>query len=239
MWRRFLTIYYLPRILFGGKYSRSISGKLGKLPQELAPELLPRPIAWFHAVSVGEAVALAPIIKYFKRLAPEISVLVSTGTETGQDKARDLINDAAGFFYLPLDFPEFVDPVVNKIRPDLFVLLETELWPNLIHSLKNKGCKIALANGRISDRSFPRYMKLRRFFAPLLQQMDLFMMASDTDAMRIKQMGGQSQKICVTGNTKYDALPGNTSGEIEAEMRALFEIGPDKQVFCSREHTSW
>jgi 3-deoxy-D-manno-octulosonic-acid transferase len=229
----FLAAYYLPAIVVRGKYSRSIGGKLGKLPQDFEPETLPRPRIWFHAVSVGEASALSPLVRALKGLIPSSSVIISTGTETGQDKARESIPDADGFLYLPLDFPEFVNPVVEKISPDLFVLMETELWPNLIHSLKANGARIALANGRISDRSFPRYRRLRRFFAPTLEKIDLFLMVSETDGSRIQEMGASTSKIHITGNTKYDAIPGNTNPDVEAEMRGLLGLAPSERVFVA------
>jgi 3-deoxy-D-manno-octulosonic-acid transferase len=228
-----LAAYYLPGILARGKYSRSIAGKLGKLPDDFVPESLPRPRVWFHAVSVGEAAALSPLVQAVKELVPTASIVVSTGTETGQDRARESIPDANGFLYLPLDFPEFVNPVVQRIRPDLFVLMETELWPNLIYSLKRYGASIALANGRISDRSFPRYRRLRKFFGPTLEKMDLFLMASETDAKRIEAMSAPLERIHVTGNTKYDAIPVATDSQTEAEMRGLLDIGPDTPVIVA------
>ncbi len=121
---------------------------------------------------------------------------------------------------------------MQRIRPDLFVLMETELWPNLIHTLKEHGAKIALANGRISDRSFPRYRRLRKFFAPTLDKIDLFMMASETDGARIERMGAAGNKIRVTGNTKYDAIP-ETMPHIEADMRGLFGLTPSTRVLVA------
>ncbi|MBM3301786.1 MAG: 3-deoxy-D-manno-octulosonic acid transferase, partial [Deltaproteobacteria bacterium] len=201
----FLLVYYSPRIIFGGKYRESLGGKLGRLPCELDVDRLSRPRIWFHAVSVGEAVALQPLARAVRERVPEASIVVSTGTETGQQKARDSIPEADGFFFLPLDFPALVNPVVDRISPDLFVLMETELWPNLIHAVKRSGAAIALANGRVSDRSFPRYRRLRRFFASTLRHIDLFLMSSDLDAIRISEMGAETAKVQVTGNTKFDA----------------------------------
>jgi 3-deoxy-D-manno-octulosonic-acid transferase len=200
-----LAAYYLPQILLKGKYHKSLLGKLGKLPSDFAPERLSRPRLWFHAVSVGEVVALGPLVKAIRELIPSAAVIISTGTETGQQKARELIEEADGFFYLPLDFPEFVKPVVERIQPDLFVLMETELWPNLIHILKARDAKIALANGRISDRSFPRYKRLRGFFSSTLEKIDLFLMSSEIDGQRIAEMGAAQDAIKTTGNTKFDA----------------------------------
>jgi len=233
----FLVAYYAPRIILGRKYRRSLSGKLGRLPDGFYPESLGRPRIWFHAVSVGEVVALAPLVKAVKELAPYASIVVSTGTETGQDKAHESISQADGLFYLPLDFPAFVSRVVERIKPDLFVLMETELWPNLIHALKEHGAAVALANGRISDRSFPRYRMLRSFFSPTLEKIDLFLMASEIDRERIAAMGAQEERIQVTGNTKVDAALGKVPVQSEADMREILDIGrPDTVLVAGSTH---
>jgi 3-deoxy-D-manno-octulosonic-acid transferase len=220
----FLAAYYLPRIVFGGKYRRSLAGKLGHIDAEALPQKLPRPIVWFHAVSVGEVVALSPFVKRFMELKPDAGIVISTGTETGYDKARELIPEAHGYLFLPLDFPFAVNRVVERIAPDLFVLMETELWPNLIHILKFSGAKVVLANGRISDRSFPRYRMLRAVFASTLDSIDIFLMASETDAERIVLMNAAKSRVRVTGNTKFDAALGNRLDEAEDEMRDLLGI---------------
>jgi 3-deoxy-D-manno-octulosonic-acid transferase len=228
-----LTLAYLPPILLKNKYQRSIRGKLGRLPADLAAEGLARPRLWFHAVSVGEVVALNPLVEAMKALVPEAAILVSTGTETGQDKARELIRHADGFFYLPLDFPEFIGRVVERIRPDLFVLMETELWPNLVHSLKSAGATIALANGRISDRSFPRYRRLRWFFAPVLKEMDVLLMSSELDAQRIEEMGAPVDRIRVTGNTKFDAAPSGDSEDECVQLRDMLDLRGEAPIWVA------
>ncbi len=229
----FLFAYYLPKIVAGNKYRRSLPGKLGRLPADFVPEKLGRPRLWFHAVSVGEVVALGPLVNAVKELLPHAAVIVSTGTETGQDKARHLITQADAFLYLPIDFPSCVDPVVQRIHPDLFVLMETELWPNLVHSLRRVGATVALANGRISDRSFPRYRRLRPFFSSVLQGIDLFLMATELDAQRIEEMGAPADRIRITGNTKFDALPGATEPAVETRIRALLDLGQSDRVIVA------
>lgn len=229
----FLAAYYLPRIFFEGKYRRSLAGKLGRLPHDLVPERLGKPRIWFHAVSVGEVVALVPLVRQMKERMPHATILVSTGTETGQDKARHSIRDADGFLYLPIDFPECVNRVVDAVRPDLFVLMETELWPNLLHRLKQVGAAVTLANGRISDRSFPRYRKLRRFFSPILDSMDLLLMGSELDAERIREMGAPSERIRITGSTKFDAALGDLHPEVDPAVRRVLDLDPSAQVFVA------
>ena len=229
----FLAAYYLPRVALGHKYRHSLGGKLGYLPREFVPERIPGPRIWFHAVSVGEVVALGPLIRAMKDLEARASAIVSTGTETGQAKARESIPESQGFFYLPLDFPACVNPVVQRIRPELFVLMETELWPNLIHGLKSAGSAIALANGRISDRSFPRYRRLKRLFSSTLARIDLFLMASEIDAERIEAMGAARDRIHVTGNTKFDAALGRVPVEAEDRIREMFDLHAGSRVLVA------
>ena len=229
----FLAAYYLPKVVLGRKYRRSLKGKLGRLPAGFDPERLAAPRIWFHAVSVGEVVALGPLVTAIKALNPKASAIVSTGTETGQDKAAEMITEADGLIYLPLDFPSFVDPVVDRIRPDLFVLMETELWTNLIHSLKRHGAKVALANGRISDRSFPRYKRLRMLFSPVLDEIDLFLMSSDLDGERIAEMGAAADRIQITGNIKFDAALGEFPVDAGERMRDMFNLAPTAKVLIA------
>ncbi|MFH1117101.1 MAG: 3-deoxy-D-manno-octulosonic acid transferase [Pseudomonadota bacterium] len=228
-----MAAYYLPRIALGGKYRRSLGGKLGRLPADFHPDRLHEPRIWFHAVSVGEVAALTPVVKAVKEVTPTASIVVSTGTETGQDRARESIPEADAFLYLPLDFPVFVNRVVQSIRPDLFVLMETELWPNLIHSLKASGARIALANGRISDRSFPRYKMLKSLFSRTLQSVDLFLMSSDSDGRRIEAMGAPRERIVVTGNTKFDAALQTMPGDAETQVRRMFDLDHSTRVLVA------
>lgn len=228
-----MAAYYLPFIAVSGKYRRSLGGKLGRLPADLDPARLQDRRIWFHAVSVGEVVALGPLVKAVKELIPKSSIVVSTGTETGQERARQSILEADGFLYLPLDFPAFVNRVVRSIRPDLFVLMETELWPNLIHSLKASGTRIALANGRISDRSFPRYKKLKPLFSRTLESIDLFLMSSDFDGQRIAEMGAPRERIVVTGNTKFDAALEKLPEDAEAQVRRVFDLDDSTRVLLA------
>jgi 3-deoxy-D-manno-octulosonic-acid transferase len=228
-----MGLYYLPRVAAGRKYRRSLAGKLGHLPDDLAAELLRRPLIWFHAVSVGEVMALNPLVAAMRELMPAAGIVVSTGTETGQDKARGLISEADGFFYLPLDFPAFVNPVVKRLRPDLFVLMETELWPNLIYEVKRAGAVVALANGRISDRSFPGYMRLRRLFVPVLSQIDLFLMSSELDATRVQEMGGDPERVHVTGNTKFDIVPDTAGSQAAEQLRELLGLEGCERIWVA------
>ncbi len=228
-----LVTYYGPQILLGGKYRRSIGGKLGKLPSGLDLGLKQGPRIWFHAVSVGEVVALAPLVEKISASRPDLETVVSTGTETGQQRARELIGGKVRFLYMPLDFPFSVKRVVNAVKPDLFVMTETEIWPNLIHELKRSGSRIALVNGRISDRSFPRYLKFRRFFRDTLNLVDLFSMCSDEDASRITRMGAGPGRVTVTGNIKIDSAFRDPGQDVQQGLRKLYDLSDSDQVIMA------
>ncbi|MFH0957955.1 MAG: 3-deoxy-D-manno-octulosonic acid transferase, partial [Pseudomonadota bacterium] len=206
---------------------------MGRLPDGFTKIPMPRPIVWFHAVSVGETVALAPVTRQFRKLAPNCSIIVSTGTETGQKNAQATMTGVDAFIFMPIDLPIFVNRVTDQIRPDLFVLMETEIWPNLLHSLKKRGSKVVLANGRISDRSFPRYMKIQPLVAKMLASIDVFLMASETDKDRILRMGAQENRITVVGNTKFDAALRGVSKDIEIQTRSILHLEEFDKVWVA------
>jgi 3-deoxy-D-manno-octulosonic-acid transferase len=228
-----LAAWYLPKVAIGGKYRRSFRGKLGRLPADFDPARIPRPRVWVHAVSVGEVAAAKPLIEQLQHERPDVGLVVSTGTETGQDRARSTLTDVPGFCYLPLDFPAFVQRVADRIEPDLFVLMETELWPNLVRTLKQRGTPIVLANGRISDRSFPRYLRFRKLFAQTLESINLYSMASTTDAERIIRMGAPPDRVYVTGNTKFDAAFADPEPGIEGTVRSNLDIPATAKVIVA------
>ncbi|MGD9817516.1 MAG: 3-deoxy-D-manno-octulosonic acid transferase [Desulfomonilaceae bacterium] len=228
-----LFSYFAPQILLKGRYRHSIKGKLGFLPTNITPKSPGRIRIWFHAVSVGEVVALAPLVEKTKLIIPQLDPLISTGTETGQKRATELIKSSENFFYMPLDFPYCVKRAVDIIKPDVFVMTETEIWPNLIHELKAAGARIALMNGRISDRSYPRYVKLKRFFKDTLDSIDLFSMCSDEDALRIVEMGADPYKIKVSGNIKIDSAFKTPDRGIETSLRKLYQLEESEDVLLA------
>ncbi|MDH3259053.1 MAG: 3-deoxy-D-manno-octulosonic acid transferase, partial [Deltaproteobacteria bacterium] len=160
---------------------------------------------WIHAVSVGEVLAAISLIKGIKKVSPEAKIYLSTITVTGQAvaqaKAKDLV---ASIFYLPFDIFPLISKAVSDISPDLLVIMETEIWPNLIVSAKKRGVFVAIANGRISDKSFPWYRPFRFFFKRILERVDLFLMQSNLDRDRILALGAPPDRVKVTKNLKYD-----------------------------------
>ena len=129
--------YFLLKIIFTGKYRKSFIQKLGGRQAKILADLKDGPRVWIHAVSVGEVTAAAPIVASLKMKRPEVEIIFSTSTETGQEMARKFIKGAAAFIYFPLDIPYIVRKMIKLARPDVFVLVETELWPNFLRVCKS------------------------------------------------------------------------------------------------------
>ncbi len=159
---------------------------------------------WFHAVSVGETLAAVPLVIALKEKTPDVEVYFSTVTETGNNVAREKLGDAARIFFFPFDFGCVVRRVIGQMSPDLFVVVETEIWPNLLKALHNKGIPSVVVNGRISPRSFKGYSRFGFFFRRVLPLVSRYLMQSEADAQRIIMLGAPPQKVSVAGNIKFD-----------------------------------
>ncbi|MEC4684264.1 MAG: 3-deoxy-D-manno-octulosonic acid transferase [Nitrospirota bacterium] len=163
-----------------------------------------RPAVWIHAVSVGEAMAARPLIERLRAVA---DIIVSTVTDTGQKVVQDFITDDEACIYVPFDNPSAIKKTAARIRPDMLVIMETELWPNLLETIKSEGIPIVIVNGRISDGSFSGYRKIGFFMKGMLGMVDFFCMQTARDAEKIMVLGAPEEKVLVTGNLKFDITP--------------------------------
>ena len=197
------------------------------------PAIQGEPRIWVHAVSVGEVTAAAPIVSALRKAIPQACIVVSTSTETGQTMARNIITDASAFMYYPLDFPCVVKKALERVNPQVFVLTETELWPNFIDACRKRGVKIVMVNGRISPRSYGRYYGTRFFWRRTLRYIDRMGMISETDATRIRNIGMASDRISVLGNAKYDGLAARVSDELAREISLKVNIRPGERVLVA------
>jgi 3-deoxy-D-manno-octulosonic-acid transferase len=196
-----------------GKYSRTFRERMGRLPATLNTR--GGPSIWVHAVSVGEALAARPLLPALKERFPGHGLFLSTTTPTGNTVAAQGARDLDGLFYAPFDWARPVRRALSTLDPALLVLVETELWPNLIHEAHRRGTRVAVVNGRISDRSFGRYRRIRPFLRRVLGEVDLFLMQGDVEAMRIRELGAPPSRVRVTGNLKFDAVaPGSPPEEL-------------------------
>mgnify|MGYP001066121400 CR=1 FL=1 len=203
-----LPFEYLKRPLHLRK--RWIRERFGFFSSSLTP--LTKKV-WIHAVSVGEVIAAIPLVKKIKARYPSAEIVVSTVTDTGQKVANERMGDIARIIYVPFDLPIIIRNTVKNTRPSLFIIMETELWPNIIRILSRLGVPVLLMNGRISEKSFEGYKKLRFFIKDALSRMSLLCMQNELYADRIKAMGAESDKVKVIGNFKFDTKPSSPAPE--------------------------
>jgi 3-deoxy-D-manno-octulosonic-acid transferase len=197
--------FYLWKQRRTGKYARSFRERMGRLPASIKPGA--RPSVWVHAVSVGEVLTARPLLRALRARFPDRPLFLSVTTTTGHALAEKDAGGADGVFFAPFDW---VDPVRRALRatdPALLVLVETELWPNLIHEARGHGARVAVVNGRISDRAYARYLWVRALLHNVLREVDVFLMQGPGYAERIRVMGAPPDRVRVMGSLKFDAVP--------------------------------
>ncbi len=217
------------------KYIGSLGQRLGYLP--ITFNLDGEESIWIHAVSVGEVLTARALLPQLRERYPRLRIFLSTTTMTGQQIARNSLQFVDGVFYFPFDLGFIVNRTLRLVKPRLFVMMETEIWPNLLRACKRTGVRTVLVNGRISSRSYPRYRLGRPFFRRVLTNVDRFCMQSDESARRIIEMGAEADRVVVTGSLKFDSLevPGASTAADRGRNRVLryFRIGPSRPVLIA------
>jgi 3-deoxy-D-manno-octulosonic-acid transferase len=212
------------------KYVGSLRERLGALPVSL--NLDGEPSIWVHAVSVGEVLAARPLLDSLKSRYPGLRLFVSTTTVAGQQMARGM-READGVFYFPFDFAVVVRRVLDVIRPRLFVMVESEIWPNLLRECRRRDVKTAVVNGRISARSYPRYRLARPFFRRVLAAVDRCCMQSEESARRIVAIGADPARVIVTGSLKFDAAALPAAARGRDRVLRFFRVAPARHVIVA------
>lgn len=209
--------------------------RLGVLPEAIE---LNGPI-WIHAVSVGEAMAAKQLVKELRAAYSGKRFFITTVTPTGNKIARSFAGENDFVAYLPLDLSFIVRRVVEKIKPSLFILMETEIWPNLISCLHHKQVPIVIVNGRLSDRSFKGYSRIRFLLKPVLDKIALFCLQTPLDEERLSRLGVNKDRIRVTGNMKFDNADHSNRRILESgdKYKALLGLKfPDRLLVCGSTH---
>ncbi len=194
--------YYLWRMrgkAGGAQYWRE---RKGRYPATLqSPE---RGAIWVHAVSVGETLAVAGLVRLLQKSYPERKTFLSHVTPAGREAGEKRLPAVAGRFYLPFDWAVCVRRALETVRPAVLLIVETELWPNLLRSVQLYGAKVVLVNARLSERSFRGYRLIRPLMRALLERVDLVCAQTETDAERFRLLGVNAERVRVTGNLKFD-----------------------------------
>jgi len=183
--------------------------------------LEPAPRIWLHAVSVGETMAAKPLIEALLEEYPKHRLLLSNTTATGSQTAQRLFADRVEHAYCPYDLPFAVSRFVKSAKPELLVIMETEIWPNLIASCNQQSIPVMIANARLSERSTKGYSRLSKLIKPALQQVSSIACRSEQDAEHFKQLGATPKSVMVTGNIKFDILPKTQTTDAPALRQQL------------------
>lgn len=219
----FLIPYYLLLRRLGRKSRQGLRERLGLFPDRRLAPLIGRKVIWVHAVSVGETRAAIPLFKAIKTAWPDHALLVSNVTETGHSVAAAIPEIDLCLFF-PFDHSLVVSKVLDRVRPQGVVFVETEIWPNFIRAAAQRGIPLLLVNGRISDRSFPRYQRARFLLAPLLQSFSFCGMQSLEDVSRLLRLGAPEDRTCMTGNLKFDVPATAIPTESLEQLRKRFRL---------------
>jgi len=224
--------YFLYQAIRYKKYVGSLRERLGYLP--ISFNLDGEESIWIHAVSVGEALTARALAADLKRRYPRLRLYLSTTTMAGQQVAKaNLRPFVDGVFYFPFDFMFTIRRTLALVRPRLFVMMETEIWPNLLRACRKRGVRTAVVNGRISARSYPRYKLIRPFFRRVLADVDRFCMQSGESAHRLKALGADPGRVSVTGSLKFDSLdlPSPTAhGKPRERVLRFFRVSSHRTV---------
>ena len=200
-----------------------IKQSFGFYPKETIDKVARKDAIWVHAASVGEIVATSPLVREFRKAFPTSPILVSVVTTGGYEMANRIIKDADAIIYFPLDLPFLASRVVDRIRPRVFLPVETELWPNFLKKAKQLDVPVMMVNGRISDRSVKQYKYLFGMLREMIGTVKCFAMQSSIDADYIMRLGAPRELVTVTGNTKFDQAYTSVSPDERAEL--IRELG--------------
>ncbi|QMV64142.1 lipid IV(A) 3-deoxy-D-manno-octulosonic acid transferase [Pseudomonas berkeleyensis] len=159
---------------------------------------------WVHAVSVGESIAAAPMIRALQARYPELPITVTCMTPTGSERIQAMFGGSVQHCYLPYDLPWAAARFLDRVQPRLAVVMETELWPNHIHQCAKRGIPVALANARLSERSARGYARFRKLTAPMLAELSLIAVQTQAEAQRFLDLGARPDCVEVTGSIKFD-----------------------------------
>ena len=214
--------YWVLRSCAKGHGWRSLREAFGSVP--VSKDTTVRPPLWFHGVSVGEIQSALPFLRRLREALPEVPIHVSVGTPAGRALAEEkLATIADGIFRAPVDLPWCVAKVFRRLRPRLLIVAETEIWPNYFFQAKRYGAPVIIVNGRISDRSAPRYKAFRFFFRHVLAHVDLILAQSGLDCERFISAGASSTTTLEGGNLKYDFTVSGPTEELSPDLKRFLD----------------
>jgi len=231
-----LTIFLLPYYYFKSKKSGeklNLKERFAFYDQNLDLLFPANQVIWIQAASAGETLAAQKLTSEIRKKYPEARIIFSTMTASGKSLAKKKIEGPDLIIYLPFDLNWVVKRSVRKFKPDLFIMIETELWPNLIRTLDEQGAQIMLASGRISDDSFGQYKFLGSLLKDMLNRIDVFSMQHQEAAAKINELGAAEDHICINGNLKYDIDLKPPAKEEYLRKKEMMKISDETKVLVA------
>ena len=220
--------YWLLRMAASGRYRDGLAQRLGAVPRGLREFVGDRRAIWLHAVSVGEVIAASRLVEILDGMGSDFPVVISTTTRTGQALAQERFggsgSERARVFYYPFDFAWMVRRYLRVLKPRIVVLMESELWPRMLMEAHRRSIPVVVVNGRVSDRSLPRYRAMRRLWKPFLRMLTRVLAQSEPDAERFLAIGVPAAAVETAGNLKFDVRSGAES-EVARQLRAQIASG--------------
>lgn len=224
-------LLYLPKLIFQARYRQNLLERLGFLEDFTLDKVI-----WLHCVSVGETQAARPLVKALRKQFPNHKLVISTTTPTGQELAKRVFSkDAEKIFYFPFDFRFSVRRVLKKLKPEVILLMETEIWFNFIYEASKEGVKVCIVNARLSEKSLERYKLIKNFLRKILEKVELILAQSETDAERFRTLGIQTSKVKITGNLKFDHPTDELEKDLTEYFRRRFNTG-SKVILAASTH---
>lgn len=225
-----LRLYW--RSLKAPAYRQRIHERLAIIPKRQTTS----PLIWVHAVSVGETIAATPLIKQLQLRYPAFDICVTTTTPTGSDRVKAAFADSVLHYYLPYDLPSLFLRFIRTLKPDLLIVMETELWPNMLATCDEKKIPTMLANGRMSERSSRGYQRFSSLTRPMLQNLSMIAAQSSVDAQRFKELGAEENKVNNTGSIKFDIALDEAVITRTEQLKAVLQISQRRVAIFASTH---
>lgn len=219
----FLPVVVL-RLWWRGRFNPNYRQRIGERFGFIKTAIQPGPYIWIHAVSVGEAVAAVPLIQAILMRWPNKRILVTTTTPTGSQRVRELLGDIVSHVYLPYDYPDVLVRFFRYVKPNILILMETELWPNLLLSCRRNKVPVFIANARLSPRSAEGYKRVAWMMKKMIDAISFVAAQTTLDACRFLTIGVPSEKIAVAGNLKFAITPSTESLRLAKEIRSHWGV---------------
>jgi 3-deoxy-D-manno-octulosonic-acid transferase len=224
----FILLRLLWRSLAAPAYAKRWAERFGFF----APLKTNHRVIWVHTVSVGEFIGALPLIRYYQQ-NPSLQLVITTTTPTGSERVRAVLGDSVFHVYLPYDLPDAIARFLRHVKPSLLLIMETELWPNIIVACKQKNIPTLLINGRLSKKSALGYQKFSGITKPMLKDLTLALIQNRADAARFNALGLSAEKLLVTGNIKFDLQLSDELREKAKQLKLQWNQSGEKIIFIA------